>query len=98
MKRSKFDSQPLGLISGLILPMISLVIFYMVRHSDLSPGEFLDTMLRLNILTQVISLHVIPNLLLFFIFIWKNYLFSARGVLTATFIFAGLVFLLKFST
>lgn len=98
MKRSRFDSQLLGLIAGLILPIVSLIIFYMVRHSDLSPGEFVSTMMRLNILTQVISLHVIPNLLLFFIFIWKNFLYSARGVLTATFIFAGLVFLLKFAT
>lgn len=98
MKRSRFDSQPLGLIAGLVLPLVSVMVFYLVRHSDLAPLEFLETLFRLNILTQVISLHVIPNLLLFFIFIWKNYLLSARGVLTATFIFAGLIFILKFST
>jgi len=98
MKRSRFDSQPLGLIAGLILPVISSIVFYLVRHNDLTPGEFLNTMLRLKILTHVISLHVIPNLLLFFLFIWRNYLYSARGVLSATFIFAGLVFLLKFAS
>lgn len=98
MKRSKYDSQPLGLIAGLILPLISIFIFYLVKYDHQTPREFYQALLRLNILTHVISLHVIPNLLLFFIFIWKNYLFSARGVLTATFIFAGIVFLLKFST
>lgn len=86
----------IGLVTGLLVPVIALLVFYLVFFNRLSPGEFLEGLIVRGKLSSVISLGVIPNLLVFFIFIWLNYLYSARGVLAATLIFALLVVITKF--
>ncbi len=45
----------------------------------------------------MISLSVIPNLLLFFLFIWTNRTLSARGVIFATLLVAMVMLVLKFA-
>ena len=86
----------LGLISGLVLPMISLIILWQVRYEG-GLGEFLSSLQRIGALSKLISLSVIPNLLLFFLFIWTNRSFSARGVIFATLIVAMIMLVLKFA-
>jgi hypothetical protein len=92
----RLDSMALGLIAGLVLPLITLVLIWMVRY-DIGLGEFLSSFQRLGMLSKLISLSVIPNLLLFFIFIWTNRTFSARGVIFATLVVAMVMLLLKFA-
>ena len=86
----------LGLIAGLILPMMTLSIIWQVRY-DVGLGEFLISLQRIGALSKLISLSVIPNLLLFFLFIWTNRTFSARGVIFATLIVAMIMLVLKFA-
>lgn len=85
-----------GLIMGLMVPLLALVIFYLVSNPGTSLAEFLEVVLARKKLSSLISLSVVPDLLLFFIFIWLNYLYSARGVLAAVFILALIVVLTKF--
>ena len=88
----KFDATWIGVIAGLFSPLIALFIFYLVKYSHLSFAQFFkDILLGYGVLTSVISLCVIVNLLVFFIFLWTNRNRSARGVLLATFIYAGFV-------
>jgi hypothetical protein len=47
-------------------------------------------------LSKVVSLAAIPNLLLFFLFIWTKRNFSARGVIFATLLLAFVMLILKF--
>ena len=90
--KKKFDSLWIGAVAGLISPLISLFGFYLAKYSHLSFSQFFSqVLLGYDILTPVISLCVIINLLVFFIFIWTNRNHSARGVLLATFIYAGYV-------
>ena len=86
----------LGLIAGLILPMMTLSIIWQVRY-DVGLGEFLVSLQKIGALSKLISLSVIPNLLLFFLFIWTNKSFSARGVIFATLIVAMIMLVLKFA-
>lgn len=79
-----------GLIPGIILPAFFLVIIILVRMKDNSFLDYLYSLYNLNVLSKVISICLIPNLLLFFIFIWTNRLQSARGVILSMFL-AGLV-------
>ena len=58
-------------------------------------AEFLEYTYFRGILSSLLSLNILPNLILFYLFIRKDYLFSARGVLIATFLFAGLVLIIK---
>ena len=63
--------------------------------------DFFDFLFRsflLGVHFKLISICVFPNLLAFFIFIWTNYLKSARGVLLATFIYAFIIFIGKFTS
>ena len=93
-KKTSYNSQLTGLISGLILPLIALLIFYYMRNMD-NPAVFFNQIIKAGIISHLVSLCVVPNLLLFFIFMWTNRLLSARGVISATFIYALIVLGLK---
>ena len=95
--KRKMDSGLLGFTCGMLAPVFTLMIFYLVRYSHLSFQSFITDVLAANdILTSSISLCVIANLLVFFIFIWTNRNLSARGVLFSTFIYAGYVVYQKY--
>ncbi|OFX47509.1 MAG: hypothetical protein A2046_13055 [Bacteroidetes bacterium GWA2_30_7] len=87
----------LGLIIGLLIPVIALFIFFLSTNNNLSFLEYLKYLISMNVVTQLVSLCVVPNLLLFFIFIWTNKLYSARGVLFSTIIYTIIVFIIKFT-
>lgn len=95
--KKNIDSLWIGLVIGLFSPSFPLFIFYLIKYAHLSFGDFFSKILMgYNILTPVISLCVIVNLLVFFIFFWTNRNYSARGVLLATFMYAGYVVYQKY--
>lgn len=85
-----------GLMSGIVLPVATLLVIWLVRY-DMGLGEFLSSFQRIGALSKMVSLSVIPNLLLFFLFIWTNRTFSARGVIFATLVLALIMLVLKFA-
>ena len=93
---TRFNRMYIGFIAGLLVPVLSLIIFKFTAFEDMSAGEFLRHMISRGKLSSILSLGVIPNLLVFFIFIWLNYLYSARGVVAATLVFGLVVVLSKF--
>jgi hypothetical protein len=95
MQSLDFNSQKTGFFLGILFPLIFLSGFYLYRYSDIPVAEFIRFIYFREILSPLVSLNILPNLILFFIFIRLDYLFSARGVLLATFLFAGLVMVLK---
>lgn len=92
----RVDSLAAGLIPGLVIPAVTLVMIWLVRY-DGGFFEFLVIFQRMGMLSKLISLSVIPNLLLFFLFVWTNRSFSARGVIFATLVLAFVMLVLKFS-
>lgn len=90
--KSRFDLVKLGFILGVLVPVISLFVVYGVRFDNYTVKEFFEFLITMHALPKLLSLMVIPNLLIFFIFIWTNHLYAARGVLAAT-IFDALVIL-----
>ena len=94
--KTKLNNIYLGLVAGISLPIISLVILHQVKYHHYSIVEFMNLLNRVDILTKVLSLTVVPDLLVFFVFIWTNKLLSARGVLLSTIIYAFLIFVIKF--
>ena len=83
-------------MAGLILPVMTLIVIYFVRFNHLPMVNFINSMVSTHKLSSLINLSVIPNLLLFFAFIWTNMLYLARGVLLATVLFAVIVVLVKY--
>lgn len=94
MSEKKFNTLLSGLIPGLILPVLTLLGFWIIK-SDRSFVDFLEYFQKMKMLSKVVSLSAIPNLLLFFVFIWTQRNFSARGVIFATFLLAFVMVILK---
>jgi hypothetical protein len=90
----KFNTLLTGLIPALVLPFLTILVFWIVK-SDRGFMDFLMQFQQMRMLSKVVSLATIPNLLLFFLFIWTNRNFSARGVIFATLILAFLMLILK---
>ena len=95
MSEKKFNTLLTGLIPGLVLPALTLLGFWIVK-SDRDFVDFLQQFQQMKMLSKVVSLAAIPNLLLFFLFIWTNRNFSARGVIFATLLLAFVMLILKF--
>ena len=93
---NRYNNIRVGLVLGLLVPLLGFVIVYLVAFRGMSFTEYLELLSYRKRLSSVVSLSVIPNLLLFFIFIWLNYLYSARGVLASTLVFALVVVITKF--
>ena len=95
--KNKLDNGWLGFATGMSAPLLTLYIFYLIKFSHLTFSRFYSDILQANnIITPAISLCVIINLLVFFIFIWTNRNLSARGVLFSTFVYAGYVVYQKY--
>ena len=90
-----FNRQIVGFIVGLIAPMLVMMCFYLVKYSRFTIVEFLNLILGAGIFIPLMSLSVIINLLLFFIFLWTNKDYAARGVILATMVYAFTVIIFK---
>ena len=95
--KSKYNSIKLGLILGVVGPIIAMIGVYLVMFFGYSLSEVVDNLLSKHIFIKLISLCVLPNLALFFLFLNKYYYNTAKGVLLSTFIFALFVFITKFA-
>jgi hypothetical protein len=96
--RSRFDSLWLGLIVGIMVPAIALFMFYYSSFTRVPLSYFIQYSIQINILPQVLSMCVLPNLGIFFLFMWRNHYLSARGIIFATIIAAFLVLGIKLFT
>ena len=88
----------MGLATGIIVPVVVMLCYWQLKFGPMTAGQFIDFLILGKVYTPLISLCVLGDLVAFFIFIWRNLYFLARGVMFATFIYAGLIFWLKFFT
>lgn len=95
MPVNKFNKLYVGIISGILLPLLFLFIFFEFKKNDYGLFEYIGHSFQIKILPKLISLSLIPNLVLFFVFIQRNFLKSARGVLLAMFMAGFVIILLK---
>lgn len=85
-----------GLLPGILVPVVTFFVILATRY-DRDFGRLIVEFQQMGILSKIVSLSVIPNLLLFFVFTWLNMNNSAKGVIFATFIVAFVMLILKFS-
>lgn len=89
MNKRSFDKLWLGLIMGLLLPMISSYAIFKSRFSgEYSFSDFLVVLFRIYSIGKLISISVLSNLLLFFIVIKFDVMKTARGIVVATALYA----------
>lgn len=92
----KWDRSSLGFTFGIIAPPIFIVLFVLLKQDEL-PSDYLNIALHSkSILSPLLSLGLIANLFVFFIFVQKNYMNASRGVILSTFIWAIPIIYTKF--
>jgi len=94
--KTKVNNIYLGIILGILVPAITIFLVYKIRFNQYNLEEFFNTFIQRKVLSSLLSLCIIPNLLVFMIFIWLNHLYSARGVLLSTFIIGFIIVGVKF--
>lgn len=97
MKNINWDKLLIGMGLGLLAPSLAFTVYYYSKYSFMTFSEFINFLKLGEIYTSVISLCVLTNLAIFYPFIWKEKWKAARGVLAATFVWAGIVLVLKFT-
>ncbi|MBW7913478.1 MAG: hypothetical protein H3C54_07225 [Taibaiella sp.] len=87
----------LGLIIGLLLPVVGIFIVYLVMSRGSSFDSFFNT-LKHNFDTAalVLSLSILINIIPFIYYTNRRLDLTARGILIATMLYAVFIVLLKF--
>lgn len=90
------DNLPLGIILGLISPIVGLLLFYNKSFSGASIGAYLDFVIHQNsLLTSLGSLCLLANVVLFTIYINTRRDKTATGIFGITLLFGMAILLLK---
>lgn len=93
----KLDKVWFGLTLGILIPIIFFFVYGLIVYPHLSMVTYFYKHWDLGAFAPVLSLMVILNLGLFFLFYKFNFNYAARGVIMATFLFAILIFGIKLS-
>jgi hypothetical protein len=92
---NKYNKWWVGLMAGFISPVIAFLVYYSLNYSHMGMYKFFRYLINGNIYTQLMSLCVIANLPMFFIFIQFHMYNSARGVVLMTIVYTVANFILK---
>ena len=90
------DNTIIGLLVGLIAPLIVMLGFWQVQFGHNSLLGFYEIMVQSNNLPCLISIGLLGNLGAFFLFYRLKLDVSARGVIMATFLYGLVIVILKF--
>ena len=92
----KKDSLKLGLVLGLVGPVLGLVIIYFVKYSEVSFGDFFDLFINTkSMITAIGSLSLLANVILFTLYINTHRDNTAKGIFLITLIYGIAILMLK---
>ena len=86
-----------GIITGLAAPLVVFLLIYLFRFSGFSFSDYVSTLYKQQVLSAFLSLSIIPNLGMFFLFLRHNSERSSRGVLMATLFIGIFIFYFKYA-
>ena len=90
------DNLRLGLVLGLVGPLIGLVIVYLIKFPSLSFTEFLEYFMHDNkVITNVGTFSLLANALLFAIYVHFDKAQTFKGIFIITLFYGIGIFVLK---
>lgn len=93
----KKDNLRLGLVLGLVAPLLSLVVYYFVKFSGFTVPEFLRYISYNKMqITAIVVPCLILNIALFTLYINTHRDKTAKGIFAITLVYAIIALLLKF--
>ncbi len=92
----KLDNFIVGIIAGVIIPVVLYLIFVYPRmkHFSFIEGYYRDIIIKF--LPVFLSRCIFPNALLFFLFIWRDKLSIAKGILLSTAVLTAVLLFISF--
>jgi hypothetical protein len=91
----KRDSFVIGFVPALIAPVLGAYIFYLIFFCYMELNNFIAHIIKSDKWVSVLSVGAILNLALFLFFYHRQNDRSAKGVLSATFVYAFIVIYFK---
>ena len=92
----KKDNLRLGMIIGLLGPILGLIIIYFAKYSSFSFGSFLDDFFNNNkLITSIGSLSLLVNVVFFTLYVNTNRDKTAKGIFLVTVIYGIAILVLK---
>src|SRR5688572_2399492 len=92
----KKDNLQLGIVLGLIGPLLGLVVIYLVKFSGVTFGDFLDAFFNdKRLITSNGTLSLLANVILFTIYINTHRDHTAKGIFIITLIYGIALLVLK---
>lgn len=92
---SRLDSIWLGLAIGIVAPVLSFLIFYTTNFTKVSFDYFIHYSIRVGALINILTVCLVPNFLVFALFIWRSHYKSAKGMVIASASLTALIILAK---
>lgn len=87
----------IGIILGLILPLVTMWILYKYTYgASLPVDEFIDGLIRLQSMSTMIAIACLSNLAIFTIFAYTDKLEISRGLIISTILWAIAIIIIKF--
>lgn len=92
----KRDNLKLGMVLGLIGPVVGLVVIYFIKFPGITFKDFFDAFIHTNrLITSIGSLSLLANVVLFTIYINTHRDNTAKGIFIITLIYGIAILLLK---
>jgi len=92
----KKDNLKLGLVLGLIGPIIGLIVIYFIQFSSVSFLDFFEVFINTNrLITSIGSLSLLANVILFTIYINTRRDHTAKGIFFVTLVYGIIILVLK---
>ena len=85
------DKLYIGLITGIAVPVIAFYTYYRLKFAGIGFFDFVWSVHQYQLLFKIMSLCVLSNLPVFYLFMYFKKMLNARGVVMACVIFALLV-------
>ncbi len=93
--KERYNSVIMGANLGILVPIMSIYCWYLIKFSHRSFDQFIDMISDMYLLPKVISVSMLANLALFFLFLQFKMYKAGNGVILATFIFGAIILYYK---
>jgi len=93
---SKLDAIWLGLTTGFVAPALSFLMFYYSSFTKVPFNYFIQYSIKVGALINIITVCLIPDFLIFALFIWRKHYTSGKGVVIASATLTVLLIATKF--
>ena len=92
----KKDNLKLGVVLGLIGPLLGLIVIYFIKFSSTPFGVFIDEFFHNNkLITSIGSLSLLANVVLFTVYVNTHRDSTAKGIFIITLIYGIAILVLK---